>query len=117
LIRDIIRENPKYLKGFGNLQVQEYFPNNFKSWFKHTKFMLFSTTSLAFEKRLKEARKTTKVEIKYLPEDLYMQIVWTLFGDNLLILIYEPELIALRIKSEQVFKTFSDQFDYLWKKY
>lgn len=117
LIRDVLRETPKYWKGFGNLQVQQYFPNNFKFWFKHTKFMLFSTVSEEFSKRLKEARKTTKVEIKQLPEDLYMQIVWTIFGDNLLILIYEPEIIALRIKSEQVCKTFSDQFDYLWKKY
>jgi len=68
-------------------------------------------------KRLKEAKRFTKVEIKFLPEEVYMQMVWTLFGDNLLILIYEPEIIALRIKSEPIVKTFSSQFDYLWKKH
>jgi sugar-specific transcriptional regulator TrmB len=117
MIREILREKPEYWKGFGNLQVQAYFPQNFKSWFRHTKFILFATRSDMVEKRLGEARKTTKVEIKWLPEDMYMQIVWTLFGDNLLILIYEPEIIAFRIKSEQVVKTFSSQFDYLWERY
>ena len=116
LINDILREKPKYWKGFGNLQVQEYFPYDFPKWFKNTKFMLFSTKSDIFLRRLKEAKKSVKVKIKFLPEDLYMPIVWTLFGKNLLILIYEPEVIALRIKSEQIVKTFSNQFDYLWKK-
>src|SRR3989344_3170830 len=117
MLSEIVKENPKYWKGFGNLQVQEYFPYDFPKWFKHVKFMLFSVKSEAFTKRLKEAKRFTKVEIKFLPENLYMQIVWTLFGENLLILIYEPEIIALRIKSDPVVKTFSSQFDYLWKKH
>ena len=79
--------------------------------------MLFSVKSEAFSKRLKEAKRFTKIEIKFLPEEIYMQMVWTLFGENLLILIYEPEIIALRIKSETIVKTFSSQFDYLWKKH
>src|SRR3989344_3862569 len=116
MIREIVKENPKYWKGFGNLQVQEYFPYDFPNWFKHVKLMLFSVNSELFSKRLKEAKRFTKVEIKFLPEEVYMQMVWTLFGDNLLILIYEPEIIALRIKSEPIVKTFSSQFDYLWKK-
>ena len=117
MIREIVKENPKYWKGFGNLQVQEYFPYEFQKWFKHVKLMLFSVKSELFSKRLKEAKRFTKVEIKFLPEEVYMQMVWTLFGDNLLILIYEPEIIALRIKSEPIVKTFSSQFDYLWKKH
>ena len=116
MLAEIAKEKPKYWKGFGNLQVQEYFPYDFPKWFKHVKFMLFSVKSEAFIKRLKEAKRFTKVEIKFLPEEVYMQMVWTLFGDNLLILIYEPEIIALRIKSEPIVKTFSSQFDYLWKK-
>ncbi len=116
MILEILREKPKYWKGFGNLQVQEYFSQYFPRWFKGVNIMLFSTKSEVFLKRLKEARKATKVEIKWLPEELYMPIVWTLFGDNLLILLYKPDIIALRIKSEQIVKTFSNQFDYLWKK-
>ena len=117
LIADILREKPKYWKGFGNLQVQEFFPYDFPRWFKRTKFRLFSTTSGDMTKRLKEAQKTTKVEVRWLPQDLYMPIVWTLFGENLLILIYEPEILALRIKSRQIVDTFSNQFDYLWNKH
>ena len=117
MIMDILHEKPKYWKGFGNLQVQEFFPYDFPKWFKKTKFMLFSTKSEIVLKRLKEATKTTKVEIKWLPKELYMPIVWTLFGSNLLLLIYEPEIIALRIKSEQIVNTFSNQFDYLWNTY
>ena len=117
MIAEIVKENPKSWKGFGNLQVQEYFPYDFPRWFKNVKFRLFSTKSDIFLKRLKEARRFTKVEIKFLPEEVYMQMVWTLFGENLLILIYEPEIIALRIKSEPIVKTFSSQFDYLWEKH
>ncbi len=116
MVLDILREKPKYWKGFGNLQVQAAFPVEFPKWFKHVTFSLFSTKSKAVVKLLKEARKTTAVTMKWLPEELYMPIVWVLFGENLLILIYEPEIIALRIKSKQVVDTFRNQFDYLWKK-
>jgi len=117
LINEVLKEHPKYWKGFGNLQVQGYFPYDFPKWFKSVNFYLFSTNSEELQQRLHEAKKTTRVEIKYLPPELYMPIVWTLFGKNLLILIYEPDIIALRITSEQVVKTFSNQFDYLWKKH
>lgn len=117
LIKDILREKPKHWKGFGNLQVQEFFKYDFKSWFRDVKFMLFATKSHVVAERLKEARKTTNVKIKWLPEELQMQVVWTLFGENLLILIYEPDIIAMRVKSKQVVDTFNRQFDYLWKKY
>lgn len=117
MIMDILREKPKYWKGFGNLQVQEYFPYDFPHWFKNVKFMLFSTKSEIVLKRLEEANKSAKVDIIWLPEELYMPIVWTLFGKNLLILLYEPDIIALRIKSEQITKTFSNQFDFLWNKH
>ncbi len=117
LILEILRENPKFWKGFGNLQVQKFFPYDFKRWFKNIEIRLFSTKSKEMNERIKEAKKTTKVAIKWLPEELQMPVVWTIFGNNLLILIYEPDIIALRIKSEQVVKTFSSQFEYLWKKY
>lgn len=117
MITDIVQEKPPFWKGFGNLQVQEFFPYEFPRWFRHTKFMLFSTKSPVFLRRLKEARTVTTVKIVYLPQELYMPIVWTVFGENLLILIYEPDIIALRIKSKQIVRTFSQQFDYLWKKH
>ena len=117
MINEILKEKPPYWKGFGNLQIQEFFPNEFKRWFKNTTFMLFSTKTDTVIARAREARKTTKVKIIWLPKEMYMQIVWTVFGDNLLIIIYEPEMIVLRIKSEQVVKTFKEQFYYLWKKH
>lgn len=117
MIMDILREKPKYWKGFGNLQVQEHFPHDFRRWFKSTKFFLFSTKSDVMTRRLNEARKSTSVKTAWLPEEMYMPIVWTLFGNNLLIIVYEPDIIVLRVKSEQIVKTFSNQFDYLWKKH
>ena len=66
---------------------------------------------------MKEAEKTTKVDVIWLPKEVYMPIVWVVFGENVLIIIYEPDIILMRIKSEQVVKTFSNQFDYLWGKY
>ena len=117
MIREILKENPKYWKGFGNLQIQEFFPSEFKSWFRKIKFTLFATKSDEFMKRLKGAKKTTQVNVAWLPDDIFMPIVWTLFGNNLLILVYEPEIIAVRIRSKQIVNTFSSQFDYLWKKH
>ena len=34
MLQDIAREKPKYWKGFGNLQIQKFFPITFKKWFK-----------------------------------------------------------------------------------
>lgn len=117
MMNEIVNENPQSWKGFGNLQVQEFFPIEFQRWFKHIPLLLFSNKKPEVLKRLQEAKRVTKVEIVWLPKDVYMPIVWVLFGENLLIIIYEPEIIVMRIKSDQVTKTFLHQFDYLWKKH
>ena len=117
VINEIVKEKPKYWKGFGNFQVQAFFSIDFKKWFKNIPIRLFSTKSDEIVKRMESAKETTKVEVIWLPKEVYMPIVWVVFGENVLIIIYEPDLILMRIKSEQVIKTFSNQFDYLWSKY
>lgn len=117
LLREILEENPTVWRGFGNLQIQALLPLEFKKWFKDIHLQLFSNKSPLVESRLREARKSTTVDITWLPDDVFMPIVWVVFGDNVLIIIYEPDVIVMRMKSEQVTKTFSSQFDYLWGKY
>ncbi|MBI4452709.1 hypothetical protein HY637_04725 [Candidatus Woesearchaeota archaeon] len=117
IINEIVREKPKYWKGFGNFQIQAFFPIDFKKWFKNIGVKLFSTKLDEVIKRMEAAKETTKVEVIWLPQEVYMPIVWVVFGENVLIIIYEPDIIVMRIKSEQVVKTFSNQFDYLWEKY
>ena len=117
IINEIVNENPNVWKGFGKLQVQALFPIEFKRWFKAIPIQLFSTKTETMRKREEEAKKTTKVEIKWLPKEVYMPIVWVVFGKNVLMIIYEPEIIVMRIKSKQVTETFSNQFDYLWNRY
>tara|TARA_Y100000310_G_scaffold345733_1_gene469004 strand:- start:12727 stop:13479 length:753 start_codon:yes stop_codon:yes gene_type:complete len=117
VINEILKEKPKFWKGFGNFQVKEAFPIEYIHWFKKVPFRLFSTKTKKVEALKKEAGKTCDVKVTWLPEEVYMPIVWVVFGNNVLIIIYEPDLILMRIKSEQVVKTFSNQFDYLWKKY
>ncbi len=118
VISEIVRtESPAVWKGFGNLQVQEFFPVDFARWFKKTEFRLFSTPSKKLDQLAQTARKTTKVTIRRLPDDVFMPIVWVMFGENVLILVYAPEVVAIRIKSRQVVRTFSSQFDYLWKRH
>jgi sugar-specific transcriptional regulator TrmB len=116
MMQDIIQEKPKYWKGHGNLQIQEYFPQDCTKWLKNVRFMHFATKSEAVLRRLKELKKSVHVETKWFSESITMPVVWTVLGKNLLIIIYEPEIIALRIKSEQIVTTFSNQFDYLWDK-
>ncbi|MDO8556081.1 MAG: helix-turn-helix domain-containing protein [Nanoarchaeota archaeon] len=116
MINEILKEQPKNWQGYGNLQIQAYFPIQFKHWFKNIHIQLFSNKTKTTEERLKEAKKTTKIDIHWLPQELDMSVVWTLFGNNLLILIYEPDIIAIRIRSTTVIKTFKNQFSYQWKK-
>ncbi len=117
VINEIISERPKIWKGFGNFQVQALFPIEFQRWFKKIAMRLFSTKNEVVFERIREAKKVTTVEVKWLPHDIYMPIVWVVFGNNVLIIIYEPDIILLRIKSKQIVDTFSNQFDYLWSKY
>lgn len=117
IINEILKEKPKYWKGFGNFQVQASFPIEYQRWFRKVPFRLFSTKTKEVIKRMKEAKKTCDVKVTWLPKEVYMPIVWVIFGNNVLIIIYEPDLIMMRIKSEKIVKTFSSQFDYLWKKY
>lgn len=117
IIKEILESKPKYWKGFGNFQVLDAFPIDFFKWFKKVNFRLFSTKSNEIKKKMEEAKKGVNVRVTWLPKEIYMPIVWVVFGENVLIIIYEPDLIVLRIKSDQVVKTFSNQFNYLWKKY
>tara|TARA_Y100000034_G_C6842123_1_gene381126 strand:- start:107 stop:856 length:750 start_codon:yes stop_codon:yes gene_type:complete len=117
VIREILKERPKYWKGFGNFQIKEAFPLEYQHWFRKVPFRLFSTKTKKVEALRKEAEKTCDVKVTWLPKDVYMPIVWVVFGNNVLIIIYEPDLIMMRIKSEKVVKTYSSQFDHLWKKY
>ena len=117
MFKSTSKEEPKVWKGFGNLQIQYFFPLEFKRWFKNIKIKLFSTKSEEVLKRLEEAKKICDTKIIWLPKELFMLVVWVILGNNILIIIYEPDIILMRIKSEQVVRTFSNQFDYLWKKY
>src|SRR3989338_3130029 len=114
LIAEIVREKPAYWKGFGNLQIYDLFHLEFHRWFKDIPIKLFSAKSDVVLRRFEEAKTSANVEIKWLPQELHMPVVWVVFGNNLLIVIYEPEIIVMRIKSKQIVETFSSQFDYLW---
>ena len=117
VINEILKTKPKSWKGFGNFQIQTSFPNEYKRWFKDCPFRLFSTKTKKVLEHMHEASETCDVQVTWLPKEVYMPIVWVVFGKNVLIIIYEPDLIMMRIKSTKVVKTFSSQFDYLWKKY
>ncbi|MEN9626440.1 MAG: hypothetical protein RL557_768 [archaeon] len=114
-LRGVVKESPKMWKGFGNLQVFGYFPHESVRWFKKVKVRLFSNKNKDVEERLKISKRITSSEIKWLPDKVFMPVVWTIFGANLLIIIYEPEIIVLRIRSKTIVKSFDAQFDYLWE--
>ena len=117
VIEEILREKPEVWKGFGNFQIKEAFPLEYIHWFKQVPFRLFSTKTKKVEALKKESEKSCDVQVTWLPKDVYMPIVWVVFGKNVLIIIYEPDLIMMRIKSEKVVNTYSSQFDHLWEKY
>ncbi|MBI2139205.1 helix-turn-helix domain-containing protein, partial [Candidatus Woesearchaeota archaeon] len=103
LINEIIKEKPKFWKGFGNLQIAAEFPAEFQKWFRHVGLIkLFSNRSEKVLQLKKEAEKICKVDVCWLPKEVYMPIVWVIFGQNVLIIIYEPDIILLRIKSDNI---------------
>ena len=69
-----------------------------ENYLKVTLLRLFSTKTKKIQKLKAEAEKTCDVQVTWLPKEVYMPIVWVVFGNNVLIIIYEPDLIIMRIK-------------------
>jgi len=54
-------------------------------------------------------------EIKYLPKEFASAILNLCYSDVILNLIWEPEMIAIKIKSKQLADNFKKHFKLLWK--
>ena len=60
MIAEIVKENPKYWKGFGNLQVQEHFPYDFPRWFRNVKIHAFLSKIRSICKKTERGKKIHK---------------------------------------------------------
>ncbi|MBI2499550.1 hypothetical protein HYV88_04885 [Candidatus Woesearchaeota archaeon] len=58
---------------------------------------------------------TMYYEIKYLPKEFSSTTMNLCYGNTLLNLIWEPELVAIRIQSKQLADSFKKHFQLLWK--
>lgn len=54
-------------------------------------------------------------QIKYLPKEFENTTINLCYGDVILNLIWEPELVAIKIKSKQLADNFRKHFSLLWK--
>ena len=54
-------------------------------------------------------------KIKYLSKEFEGTTINLCYGDIILNLIWEPEMVAIRIKSKQLSDNFKRHFELLWK--
>jgi len=109
---DIIREG-KEVVGFGMTgQLRKYLPIFALQWLRKikerkikNKYIYIKGTEI----------KQKEFEIKTLPKEFFTPVATQIYGNKILISIWEPTLIAILIKSKEVADNYKKHFRLLWK--
>ncbi len=59
--------------------------------------------------------KEKQFETKLLPKEFITPVATQIYGDKILISIWEPTLLAIMIKSKEVAESYKSYFNLLWK--
>ena len=113
VLKDVLAEKEEVLGYSIAGQLRKYLPEFSEYYFREqTKYRIRHR----FIYILKGPRPPSKYyEIRYLPKEFSNAIVELCCGDTILNLIWEPEMIAIRIRSEQLAENFKSNFSLLWK--
>ena len=94
-MKDIIREK-KEVVGFGMTgQLRKYLPIFAIQWIRDI--------------------KVNKIEVKSLPKEFSTPSSTQIYGNKILITIWEPTLVAILINSKEVADSYRKHFELLWK--
>lgn len=109
--KDIIRQR-KEVVGWGMTgQLRQYLPVFAKQWIRDIKEYKIKNRSIYVEgTELKEEQ----FEVRLLPKEFITPVGTQIYGDKVLISIWEPTLIAIMIKSKEVAANYRKYFELLW---
>jgi len=110
--KDIIRER-KEVVGWGMTgQLRKYLPVFALQWLRDIKKYKIKNKYI-YVKGTEIKQK--EFEIKTLPKEFITPVATQIYGDKILISIWEPDLIAVLIKSREVADNYRKYFTLLWK--
>ena len=67
------------------------------------------------EELIKERKEQKLVQIKVLPKEYITPASIEIINENVLIVIYEPQIIVLHLKNKEISNSFKSYFNLLWK--
>lgn len=113
VLRDILTEKKEVLGYSVTGQLRKYLPKfadyYFREQAKHKILHKFIYTSGSVRP------PSSYYEIRYLPKEFTSLTIRLSYGENVVDLIYEPELTAIKIHSKQLAENFKKHFELLWK--
>lgn len=110
--KDVIRTK-KDVVGFGMTgQLRKYLPIFAKQWIRDIKLHKIKNKYLYVEgaELIEE-----QFQVKILPKEFTTPVATQIYGDKILISIWEPEMIAIMIRSKEVANNYKKHFELLWK--
>src|SRR3989344_1634048 len=113
VLKDILVKNEEVLGYSISGQLRKFLP-------EFAEYYLREQTKHQIKHRVIFTEKTIPppskfYQIKYLPKEFKSVTINLCYNDILLNLIWEPEMIAIRIKSKQLADSFKKHFEFLWK--
>jgi len=109
--RDMIREG-KAMYAFGvKGQLREKLPVFAKQWLRDAKNKKIALYGIYTEKN----PPSYYTKIKHVSKELSGPVATFIYGDKININIWEPDLVAITIKSKLVAQMYKKHFDLLWK--
>ena len=109
--KDIIREKKEVI-GWGMTgQLRKYLPIFAEQWIRDIKFHKIKNKYI-YVKGTEISEK--QFEVKVLPKEYITPVATQIYGNKILISIWEPTLIAVMIKSKEVADNYRLHFNLLW---
>lgn len=110
--KDILRTK-KNVVGFGmSGQLREHLPVFAAQWLRDIKMLKIKNKYIYSEGT---ALIEEQFEVRILPKNFTTPVATQIYGDKILISIWEPILLAIMIKSKDVADNYRKHFDLLWK--
>ncbi len=113
VIKDILQKKEEVIGNSVAGQLRKYLPEFSEYYFREQqkkkikhKFIFTTGTDNPF---------TDFYEIRYLPKEFESQTFNLCYGNTLLNIIWEPEMIAIRIISKEIADNYTKHFNLLWK--
>ena len=114
---DILKENKDYLVYGGSVQAAEILGNYFKLWTKkrmRKKLPIKGIWIDAPEVRRKLCEMPL-VDPKFIPKEYFSHVIWWVYANKLVLVLWRDEPIAVLIESADFVRTYRNFFKLIWR--